>query len=87
LFTCFTFLTAILGEFFLRGLVVDGDAAATATNLLGHPFLFRLGLATGLISTGGVAGVNIPKGKKKQDLGELTERSPSLGSATPVTHG
>ena len=27
------FVTAVLGEFFLRGLVVDGDAAATANNL------------------------------------------------------
>jgi hypothetical protein len=45
------FLTAILGEFFLRGLVVDGDAAATATNILAHESLFRMGLATGLIAT------------------------------------
>ncbi len=45
------FLTAILGEFFLKGIVVDGDATATATNLLAHQSLFRLGLATGLIST------------------------------------
>ncbi|MFZ1051946.1 MAG: DUF4386 domain-containing protein, partial [Candidatus Sulfotelmatobacter sp.] len=45
------FLTAVLGEFFLRGLVVDGDAAATATNILAHESLFRLGLATGLIAT------------------------------------
>ena len=45
------FLTAVLGEFFLRGLVVEGDAAATANNLLAHQPLFRLGLATGLIAT------------------------------------
>jgi len=45
------FLTAVAGEFFLRGLVVDGDAAATANNLLAHQPLFRLGLATGLIAT------------------------------------
>jgi hypothetical protein len=45
------FLTAVLGEFFLKGLVVDGDAAATANNLLAHQPLFRLGLATGLIAT------------------------------------
>jgi hypothetical protein len=45
------FLTAVLGEFFLRGMVVDGDAAATANNLLAHQPLFRLGLATGLIAT------------------------------------
>jgi Domain of unknown function (DUF4386) len=47
----FYFLTAIVGEFFLKGIVVDGDAAATANNLLAHQSLFRLGLATGLIST------------------------------------
>jgi hypothetical protein len=45
------FLTAVLGEFFLKGLVVDGDAAATATNILAHQPLYRLGLATGLIAT------------------------------------
>jgi Domain of unknown function (DUF4386) len=45
------FLTAVLGEFFIRGLVVSGDAAATATNILAHEPLFRLGLAVGLIAT------------------------------------
>ncbi|MFZ0803209.1 MAG: DUF4386 domain-containing protein [Terriglobales bacterium] len=45
------FLTAILGELFLKGIVVDGDATATATNLLAHQSLFQLGLATGLIAT------------------------------------
>jgi hypothetical protein len=45
------FLTAVSGELFLKGIVVDGDAAATATNVLAHQSLFRLGLATGLIAT------------------------------------
>jgi len=45
------FLMAIFGELFLKGLVVDGDAAATANNILAHQPLFRLGLATGLIAT------------------------------------
>lgn len=47
----FYFVTAVLGNFFLKGLVVDGDAAATANNLLAHQSLCRLGLATGLIAT------------------------------------
>jgi hypothetical protein len=45
------FLTAVFGEFFMRGLVVSGDAAATANNVQAHQPLFRLGLATGLIAT------------------------------------
>jgi Domain of unknown function (DUF4386) len=45
------FLTAVGGGFFLKGLVVDGDAMSTANNLLAHQPLFRLGLATGLIAT------------------------------------
>jgi hypothetical protein len=45
------FLAAVFGEFFLKGLVVDGDPAATASNILTHQPLFRLGLATGLIAT------------------------------------
>jgi hypothetical protein len=45
------FLTAVFSEFFMRGLVVSGDAAATANNILAHQPLFRLGLATGLIAT------------------------------------
>jgi hypothetical protein len=47
----FYFLTAVCGEFFLKGLVVHGDAAATANNILAHQRLFRLGLATGLTAT------------------------------------
>jgi hypothetical protein len=34
-----------------------------------------------------VMGVNVPKRKRKQELGELTERSQPLGSATPLTDG
>jgi dolichyl-phosphate-mannose--protein O-mannosyl transferase len=45
------FLTAVLAEFLVRGLVVSGDAAATANNILAHQALYRLGLATALIAT------------------------------------
>jgi Domain of unknown function (DUF4386) len=47
----FYFLTAILAEVFMKGIVVSGDAAATATNIQAHEPLFRLGLGTGLIAT------------------------------------
>jgi hypothetical protein len=45
------FLTAVFGEFLLKGIVVSGDAAATANNIMAHRVLFRLGLATDLIAT------------------------------------
>ena len=45
------FLTAVLSIFFLKGLVVYGDAASTANNILAHRSLFQLGIATGLIAT------------------------------------
>jgi Domain of unknown function (DUF4386) len=49
-FYLLTILTGIFAEIFVRGrLVVDGDAAATATNILAHEPLFRLALVVDLI--------------------------------------
>lgn len=45
------FLTAVSGELFIRGIIVTGDPAATATNIFAHERLFRLGGAVGLIAT------------------------------------
>ena len=45
------FLTAVSGELFIRGIIVSGDPAATATNILAHERLFRLSMAVGLIAT------------------------------------
>ena len=45
------FLAAVLAVFFIRGLVVSDDAAATANNILAHERLFQLSVAVGLIGT------------------------------------
>jgi hypothetical protein len=45
------FLAAVAELVLLKGLIVNGDPASTANNILAHQPLFRLGLATGLIAT------------------------------------
>ncbi len=50
-FYVLTAVTSVFGQFFVLGkLVVQGDAAATATNILTHQPFFRLGFAALLIS-------------------------------------
>ena len=45
------FLTSILSDILLKGLV-QNDAAATASHILTHESWFRLGIAGGLVETG-----------------------------------
>ena len=44
------FLAAFLGGFLAKGLVVSGDAAATANNILAHEALYRSAFAVSLIA-------------------------------------
>jgi hypothetical protein len=45
-FYVLTAVTSVFGQFYVLGkLVVQGDAAATATNILAHQPFFRLGFA------------------------------------------
>ena len=46
------FLTSVLSDACLKGLVVKNDGAATANAIIAHEQLFHLGVATGLIETG-----------------------------------
>ena len=45
------FLTVVSSALFIRGIIVSGAPAATATNILTHERLFRLSVAVGLIAT------------------------------------
>jgi Domain of unknown function (DUF4386) len=45
------FLRAVSSELFIRGIIVSGNPAATATNILAHERSFRLSVAVGLIAT------------------------------------
>jgi hypothetical protein len=44
------FVTAFLGGVLAKGLVVPGDAAATANSILAHEALYRSGFAVSLIA-------------------------------------
>jgi hypothetical protein len=83
-----TFLPRILGVLmafaglgWLIFLTPPASHLSTYLKILG--FLAEASLMLWLL----VMGVNIPKRKRKQELGELTERSQSLGSATALTDG
>jgi hypothetical protein len=46
----FYFLTAFFATFLMKGLVVSGDAAATANSILAHEAAYRSGFAVGLVA-------------------------------------
>jgi len=44
------FLAAFLGAYLMKGLIVSGDSAATASNILAHETLYRSGFAVDLVA-------------------------------------
>jgi hypothetical protein len=60
LFYLATIVTGGFAEFFSRaGLMVSGNAGATAHNILAHEMLFRLGLASDLLMSAAYVGVTL----------------------------
>ena len=55
-FTClFTMVTAVFAHYVISAhLIVAGNAAATARNIMAHERLFRIGIACGLIYSVGL---------------------------------
>jgi hypothetical protein len=55
-----TTATAVFADFYVRGtLVVSGDAARTASNIVAHALLFRVGIVCDLLTIAGVIVLNL----------------------------
>lgn len=83
-----TYATSIYGLFFVRpALIVDGDAARTASNIVAHAQLFRIGVVSDLLTGVGVVILNLALYELLAPVGRGLARLAALWRLVEVSVG